>query len=146
MLHILKSAPNSRKKKKRLGRGDSSGHGSFSTRGCKGQNARAGSKFRPGFEGNQTPLIQRLPQLRGFNNINKIYFQVVNISDLNDLKSDKVTAVELKNAGLISSAKKPVKILGNGKLEKKVNLSVHAASASAKKAIEKAGGSIEIIK
>ncbi len=146
MLHTLKPAANSRHKKKRLGRGDGSGHGSFSTRGCKGQNARAGSKFRPGFEGNQTPLIQRLPQLRGFNNINKITFQVVNISDLNNVTADKITVAELKKSGLISSSKKPVKILGQGELNKKVHVEVHAISGSAKNAIEKAGGSVELIK
>ena len=145
MLHTLKPAADSRKKKKRLGRGDSSGHGSFSTRGCKGQNSRAGSKFRPGFEGNQTPLIQRLPQLRGFNNVNKITFQVINVSDLNKLTADKVTTQELKAAGLISSAKKPVKLLGNGELQKKVHIAVHAVSEKAKKAVENAGGSVEIV-
>lgn len=146
MLHTLKPAPNARKKKKRIGRGDGSGHGSFSTRGCKGQNSRAGSKFRPGFEGNQTPLIQRLPQLRGFNNINKITFQVINISDLNEASSEKVDVAELKKMGLISSANKPVKILGNGELKKKVHVAAHAISETAKAAIEKAGGSVEIIK
>lgn len=146
MLHTLKPAANARKKKKRLGRGDGSGHGSFSTRGCKGQNARAGSKFRPGFEGNQTPLIQRLPQLRGFNNINKISFQVVNIEDLNEAKAEKLTVAELKKMGLISSTNKPVKVLGNGELKKKIHIEVHAVSEKAKAAIEKAGGSVEIIK
>ncbi|MBI4835758.1 MAG: 50S ribosomal protein L15 [Candidatus Abawacabacteria bacterium] len=146
MLHTLAPHPKARKNKKRVGRGDGSGHGSFSTRGCKGQNSRAGSKFRPGFEGNQTPLIQRLPQLRGFNNVNKVFFQVVNIADLDGLKSEKVTIDELKKSGLISSTKKRVKILGYGELKKKLHIEAHACSAQAKEAIEKAGGTIELLK
>ncbi len=146
MLNTLHPSEGSRKKRKRLGRGDSSGHGSFSTRGCKGQNSRAGTKFRPGFEGNQTPLAQRLPQLRGFNNINKIHYQIVNLDDLSQVKETKVSIAELKKAGLISSINKPVKILGQGKMAQKIDLEVHAISASAKEAIEKAGGTISLIK
>lgn len=146
MLHALHPTKGSRKKHKRLGRGDSSGHGSFSTRGCKGQNSRAGTKFRPGFEGNQTPLIQRLPQLRGFNNIHKIHYQVVNLEDLSHMKESKVTVLELKKSGLISSAKKPVKVLGQGKISQKLDLEVHAISSAAKEAIEKAGGTVSLIK
>ncbi len=146
MLNTLHPSEGSRKKRKRLGRGDSSGHGSFSTRGCKGQNSRAGTKFRPGFEGNQTPLVQRLPQLRGFNSINKIYYQVVNVEDLAKIKESKVTVAELKKSGLISSSNKPVKILGQGKITQKFDLEVHAVSATAKEAIEKAGGTVSLIK
>jgi len=146
MLNALHPAKGSRKKRRRLGRGDSSGHGSFSTRGCKGQNSRAGTKFRPGFEGNQTPLVQRLPQLRGFNNVNKVYYQVVNLDDLANMKESKISIVELKKSRLISSANKPVKVLCKGKITQKLDLTVHAISATAKEAIEKAGGTVSLIK
>lgn len=146
MLHTLKPNPHSRSKSKRRGRGDSSGRGSFSTRGCKGQNSRAGTKFRPGFEGNQTPLIQRLPQLRGFNNVNRINYQVVNINDLSDIKAEVINVAEMKKAGLISSMNKPVKVLGYGELKKKISVEAHAISEKAKQTIEQAGGSVALLK
>jgi large subunit ribosomal protein L15 len=145
MLNTLAPSPFSRKKSKRRGRGDSSGRGSFSGRGCKGQNSRAGTKFRPGFEGNQTPLAQRLPQLRGFNNINRVEYQVVNLSEIESLGMEKVTVADLKKHGLIRSINKKVKLLGQGTISKKVTLEVHAASQTAKAGLEKAGGSLSII-
>lgn len=145
MLHTLAPSAHSRYKSKRRGRGDSSGRGSFSGRGCKGQNARAGTKFRPGFEGNQTPLAQRLPQLRGFRNINRIQYQVINLHDLENLGMAKVTLKDLKEKGLIRSVNKPVKILAQGTLSKKVTVEAHAASKGATSSVEKAGGSVTIL-
>ncbi len=145
MLHTLAPAAHSRYKSKRRGRGDSSGRGSFSGRGCKGQNSRAGTKFRQGFEGNQTPLAQRLPQLRGFRNINRISYQVVNLRDLEKLGMATVTLKDLKDKGFIHSVNKPVKLLAQGTLSKKVTVEAHAASKEATSMVEKAGGSVTIL-
>lgn len=145
MLHTLAPAAHSRYKSKRRGRGDSSGRGSFSGRGCKGQNARAGTKFRQGFEGNQTPLAQRLPQLRGFTNINRVSYQVVNLRDLENLGMSTVTLMDLKEKGIIHSVNKPVKLLAQGTISKKVSIEAHAASKEAKEMVEKAGGSVTIL-
>ncbi|MDP4007712.1 MAG: 50S ribosomal protein L15 [Candidatus Peregrinibacteria bacterium] len=134
-------------KKKRIGRGDGS-CGTYSGKGMKGQTARAGGRRRPGFEGGQTPLIRRMPKLRGFTPINKITYQVINISDLEDKfnDGDTITKEMLKKAGLIFSAKKPVKLLGNGELKKKVELTVELASVSAIDKIEKAKGTLTLTK
>ena len=133
------------KSSKRVGRGVGSGHGKTSTRGHKGARARSGPALRLGFEGGQMPLIRRLPK-RGFTNPAKKAFQVVNVKDLNRFKKD--TSIDknlLKEAGLIKKLTVPVKILGDGKITKSLNVSVENASESAKKKIEEAGGKITII-
>jgi len=149
ILSNLKYAEGSRKKRKRVGRGEGSGHGGQSTRGMNGQRSRSGSKKRSWFEGGQMPLQRRIPKF-GFTNIFKETYQVVNLNALQRIadenKVDKVLNIEeLKNLGLISSIKKPVKILGKGELKAKINLEVNAISKSAKEKIESAGGSIKLI-
>jgi large subunit ribosomal protein L15 len=149
ILSNLKYAEGSRKKRKRVGRGEGSGHGGQATRGMNGQRSRSGSKKRSWFEGGQMPLQRRIPKF-GFTNIFKETYQVVNLNALQRIadenKIDKVLNIEeLKNLGLISSIKKPVKILGKGELKAKITLEVNAISKSAKEKIESAGGSIKLI-
>jgi len=149
ILSNLKYADGSRKKRKRVGRGEGSGHGGQSTRGMNGQRSRSGSKKRSWFEGGQMPLQRRIPKF-GFTNIFKETYQVVNLNALQRIadenKVDKVINIEeLKNLGLISSIKKPVKILAKGEIKTKLNLEVNAISKSAKEKIESAGGSIKLI-
>ena len=149
ILSNLKYAEGSRKKRKRVGRGEGSGHGGQATRGMNGQRSRSGSKKRSWFEGGQMPLQRRIPKF-GFTNIFKETYQVVNLNALQRIadenKADKVLNIEeLKNLGLISSIKKPVKILAKGEIKTKLNLEVNAISKSAKEKIESAGGSIKLI-
>lgn len=149
ILSNLKYAEGSKKKRKRVGRGEGSGHGGQATRGMNGQRSRSGSKKKPWFEGGQMPLQRRIPKF-GFTNIFKETYQVVNLNALqrvaSDSKLDGVINIEqLKNLGLISTTRKPVKILGKGELKVKLNLEVNAISQSAKEKIESAGGSIKLI-
>ena len=149
ILSNLKYAEGSRKKRKRVGRGEGSGHGTQATRGMNGQRSRSGSKTRAWFEGGQMPLQRRIPKF-GFTNIFKQTYQIVNLNALQRIadenKADKVLNIEeLKNLGLISSIKKPVKILAKGEIKTKLNLEVNAISKSAKEKIESAGGSIKLI-
>ena len=130
--------------KKRVGRGIGSGTGKTAGRGTKGQNARSGGKRKPGFEGGQTKLAQRLPKARGFKAINRQEFQVVNVSDVAELKAAHVTAEVLQQAGKIADAKKPVKLLGDGEVTAKLSVTVTAASRSAVAKIEKAGGKVVV--
>jgi large subunit ribosomal protein L15 len=148
ILSNLKYAPGSKKKKKRIGRGEGSGHGGTATRGMNGQLSRLGAKKKSWFEGGQMPLQRRIPKF-GFTNIFKKEYQVVNIVDLQNI-SEKITEEVLnieamKKYGLISSSKKPVKILGNGEIQVKVQLEANAYSKSALEKIEAAGGSIKIV-
>lgn len=149
ILSNLKYAEGSRKKRKRIGRGEGSGHGGQATRGMNGQRSRSGSKKKPWFEGGQMPLQRRIPKF-GFTNIFKETYQVVNLNALQRVadknKIEKVINIdELKNLGLIRSTEKPVKILGKGEFKAKLNLEVNAISQSAKEKIESAGGSIKLI-
>jgi large subunit ribosomal protein L15 len=141
----LAPAPGSRHASKRVGRGTGSGHGTFSGRGCKGQKARTGNnKVRPGFEGGQLPLIKRLPRKRGFTNIFRIDYTAVNTSDLNKLESgSEVTAEVLKAAGIIKTTENPIKILGDGEIDRPLTVKANKFSASAKAKIEAAGGKVE---
>jgi len=145
-LHQLKNVKGARHRRKRLGCGESSGHGKTSTRGGKGQTARTGSALRIPFEGGQTPFIRRIPK-RGFNNANfKIQFAVVNLEALNQFNNNSDVDPEvLKKSGLVRGRFEAIKILGDGKLEKKLNIKAHAFSASAKEQIEKAGGHVEVL-
>lgn len=137
----LQSNPGARKRRKVVGRGVGSGHGTYSTRGMNGQRQRTGSQKRPGFEGGQTPLFRRLPKFKGFTNINRVSFQVVNVGNLNGFEDGtEVTVVKLYEKKIISSKTKPVKILGDGELTKKLNVKVDRISESAKVKIEKAKG------
>src|SRR5690606_10240025 len=137
-------AKGSNKAKKRLGRGIGS-WGKTAGKGHKGQKARKGGKVRPGFEGGQMPLYRRLPK-RGFTNIFRVEFAVVNIGDLNRFDGkEKITPELLDKAGLIDHKTSPVKLLGRGKLEKGLTVVVHKASKTAAEAIAKAGGKVEFI-
>ncbi len=128
--------------KKRVGRGHGSGLGRNAGRGEKGYHSRSGSKHRPWFEGGQMPLHRRVPK-RGFSNfLFKKEFQLVNVSDLEKLEVETVDANVLKESGLVKYAMRPIKILGDGELTKKLTVSADAFSASAKEKIEKAGGSV----
>jgi large subunit ribosomal protein L15 len=142
----LKPPVGSKHKKKRVGCGDGSGHGSFSTRGCKGQKSRSGRDLRPGFEGGQLPIIKRLPWTRGFTNVAKIQYSVVNVGDLRLFDAgSEVDLISLMKNGLVRSANFPVKILGNGELEHALTVKANKFSATAKSKIEAAGGKVEEI-
>jgi large subunit ribosomal protein L15 len=144
-LHELKPSEGSRKVRNRVGLGIGSGNGKTSGKGHKGQNARSGGGVRPGFEGGQMPLFQRLPK-RGFTNINRKDYAVINLDRLNSFdEGTEVTPELLLETGAISKLKAGVKILGNGKLEKKLTVKANKFSASAKEAIEAAGGTAEVI-
>ncbi len=137
----LKPAAGSKKNSKRVGRGDGSGHGTYSGRGLKGQKSRSGGNVHPRFEGGQLPIIQRLPRQRGFTNIFRTEYATVNIGRL-DIFADKseVGLEQLKDARLIKSTKAPVKILGHGQISKKLMVTANKFSKSAREKIEAAGG------
>ncbi len=140
----LSPSPDSRRARKRVGRGDGSGHGTYSGRGIKGQNSRSGSKVRPGFEGGQLPLIKRLPQKRGFVNIFRREYSVVNIDRLNTFASgSEVTPEKLLAAGLVKSLRQPIKILANGDMKHPLSVKANKFSTAAKNKIEAAGGKAE---
>jgi large subunit ribosomal protein L15 len=142
-LSTLKPNAGSRASKKRRGRGNASGHGTYSTRGCKGQGQRKSGNVRRGFEGGQTPIIMRLPKLRGFKNVNRVSYQVINVSDLNTFKDgDEVNMLTLLEKGLISKKQLPVKVLATGKLEKKLSIRLHKMSDAAKAKVVAAGGKV----
>jgi large subunit ribosomal protein L15 len=146
MLEKLSPAAGAKKKKKRVGRGDGSGHGTYSGRGCKGQKSRAGNKMRPGFEGGQLPLIKRLPQRRGFTNIFKTEYSTVNIGQLDGFESgSEVTPEKLIAAGIVKSLSRPIKILAAGEISHPLVIKADRFSAAAKAKIEAAGGKAEAI-
>jgi large subunit ribosomal protein L15 len=144
-LHELQPAEGSRKERKRLGRGIGSGQGKTAGKGHKGQNARSGGGVRLGFEGGQTPLFRRLPK-RGFTNINRKEYAIVNLDVLNRFEEGtEVTPELLIETGVVSSEKAGIKILANGSVEKKLTVKAHKFSSAAKEAIEAAGGTTEVI-
>ena len=144
-LHELSPAPGSRKERKRVGRGTSSGTGKTSGRGHKGQNSRSGGGVRPGFEGVQNPLYRRLPK-RGFVNPTRKEYALVNVAELNSLAADtEVTPEFLMEQGIVKSAKSGIKILGNGELSVKLTVKANKFSQSAVEKIEAAGGKTEVI-
>ena len=147
-LHTLKPAEGSTHKEKRLGRGEASGKGGTSTKGNKGGQSRAGYQRKNAFEGGQMPLQRRIPK-RGFKNINRIEYKVLNLGQL-DAFTEKYgfTEVSVDNLyvnGLIGKTDK-VKVLGTGELKAKLSIKVNAISAKAKEAVEAAGGTVEIVK
>ncbi len=147
MLEKLSPAPGSKKNRKRVGRGDGSGHGTYSGRGCKGQKSRAGYKMRPGFEGGQLPLIKRLPEKRGFVNIFRTEYSTVNISQLAVFEPEsEITPEKLVASGIVKSLKRPIKILGSGEIAHPLVIKADKFSAAAKAKIEAAGGKAEEIK
>lgn len=144
-LHELRPPEGARKAAKRKGRGMSSGLGKTSGRGQKGQKSRSGSGLRRGFEGGQMPYFQRLPK-RGFTNIFKKKWTIINLSDLNLLDEGTVVTPELlMESGLIKSLKYPLKVLGNGELDRKLEIRANSFSKQAREKIETAGGKAEVI-
>jgi len=146
-LNNLRPAKGSVKSNKRIGRGTGSGRGGTSTRGHKGDKARSGSKEKRHFEGGQTPMQRRLPK-RGFQNVNRVEYVPLNLAQLEALVSKTGTgAFDLQAliAAGVAKASEKIKVLGNGKLTTKVDLTVHAISASAKAAIEALGGSVQLV-
>lgn len=144
-LHKLKPAPGSRKKKRIVGRGEGSTLGQTAGKGQKGQSSRSGESVMTGFEGGQTPLIRRIPK-RGFNHPSKIHYLPVNLSVL-EARFDsgaEINAQALHEKGILKSADRPFKVLGNGKLTKPFKITANKASQSAEKAIKDAGGSLVI--
>jgi len=140
----LKPAPGSTHTRKRVGRGDGSGHGNYSGRGLKGQKARAGGHVRPGFEGGQLPIIKRLPEKRGFHNRFATTYTLVSVEKLNQFEAGtKVTPAVLLDAGLIKTTKKPVKVLADGHIDRALTVQADKFSAAAKTKIEAAGGSAQ---
>lgn len=142
----LSPSPGSKHTRKRVGRGDGSGHGTYSCRGLKGQKSRSGPGIGLRFEGGQTPLVKRLPHKRGFTNIFKIDYSLVKVQRLEVFdQNTEITPQTLLDAGLISSLKKPVKILGDGELQRPLVVKANKFSGSAKRKIEAAGGRAEEI-
>ena len=146
-IHIgtLKPPRGSNQRRKRVGLGMGSGHGKTATRGSKGQRSRAGSRLRPGFEGGQMPLHRRLPK-RGFTNIFKKYYALVNLKDLGQFSAkEKITPEFLLKHGLIKKLLDGLKVLGEGELKAPLEISAHHFSKSAREKIKKAGGKAEVI-
>ena len=140
----LKPAKGSTHSKKRIGRGHGSGLGRNAGRGDKGYHSRSGSKHRPWFEGGQMPLRRRVPK-RGFSNfLFKKEYQIVNISDLDKIESELIDPSVMRENGLVKYALRPIKVLGDGELNKKVNVTASAFSSSATKKIEKKGGTVTV--
>ena len=139
------SSTEPRQNRNRVGRGPGSGNGKTSGRGQKGQNSRSGGGVRLGFEGGQTPLYKRIPK-RGFTNFARKEYAVINLSDLNKFEDGATVTPEiLKEAGIVKKQLNGIKVLGKGTLEKKLTVKCNKISASAKEAIEKAGGNVEVL-
>lgn len=144
-LHELQPSEGSRRVSKRIGRGHATGQGKTAGKGHKGQNARSGGGVRLGFEGGQTPLFRRIPK-RGFTNVNRKEYAIVNLETLNRFEDGtEVTPALLIETGIVKKEMNGVKILGNGTINTKLTVSAHKFSQSAKEAIEAAGGKIEVI-
>ena len=145
-LHELRAVPGAKKAPKRKGRGTATGQGKTAGRGMNGQNSRSGGGVRPGFEGGQMPLYRRIPK-RGFTNIWRTEYSILNVDDLNRFEAGAVVTPDmLKEAGLVKQMKNGgIKILGNGELEKNITIQAHKFSKSAIEKIESAGGKAEVI-
>ncbi|MCK4534356.1 MAG: 50S ribosomal protein L15 [Syntrophobacterales bacterium] len=144
-LNELRPAKGSTKAKKRVGRGDGSGHGGTSCRGHKGQNARSGGGVRPGFEGGQMPLTRRLPK-RGFYNRFRKDIVIVNIGQLNTFPKDSVVDADaLVTSGIVKGSGDGIKVLGNGSIDYPLTLRVNSISCGAREKIEASGGTIEFV-
>lgn len=143
--NTLKPTPGSTRSKKRIGRGGP--HGTYAGRGVKGQKARTGGNIKAGFEGGQTPLLRRMPKIKGFRSPNKVYYFPINLGTLDKLFDDgaKVNVKALIEKKIMKK-EQPLKLLGTGDLKKKLEITVDLASASAIKKVEKAGGKLTILK
>ena len=145
-LHSLKPQPGSRRRKTRKGRGIAAGQGASCGFGMRGQKSRSGRPTRPGFEGGQMPLYRRIPKLKHFPVINPTHYTVINVSRLGELKAGGTVSLDsLEQAGLVTSPRYPLKVLGNGELKVKLTVQAAAFTASARAKIEAAGGTCEII-
>lgn len=139
--HEIKPAAGSRKDRKRVGRGDGSGDGTYSGRGCKGQKSRSGCKIRPGFEGGQLPIIKRLPRKRGFTSMFRKEYSIVKLGALSMFEANsEVTPEILLDAGILKSLKLPVKILADGDIKHPLTVKADKFSTAAKTKLEAAGG------
>ncbi len=139
--HEISPPAGSRKDRKRVGRGDGSGHGTYSGRGCKGQKSRSGYRMRPGFEGGQLPIIKRLPRKRGFTSMFRKEYTIVKLDALNMFEANsEVTPETLLNAGVVKSLKLPLKILADGDIKHPLTVRADKFSAAAKTKLEAAGG------
>ena len=142
--HELRPPRGAKRPRKRVGRGNASGQGTYAGRGLKGQKSRSGGGVRPGFEGGQTPLIRRLPTRRGFHNPFRVEYNPVNVKDLAKLPADsEVTPESLRASGIVRSLRRPIKVLGDGELTVALTVRTHRVSASARAKIEAAGGTVE---
>lgn len=142
---VLKRSQKQSKSRKRVGRGTGSGRGKTCGRGHKGQKSRAGKKQREGFEGGQMPLIRRIPK-RGFSNLKSLQYQIVNIKQLSKFESgDTVNPEKLKKMGIVKKKSAPIKILGDGEIDKNIEVWAHRFSKKAKEKIKEAGGKVEIL-
>jgi len=142
----LRPPKGSKHNRKRIGRGVGSGHGTYSCRGLKGQNSRSGGGVHPLFEGGQNPLVKRLPYKRGFNNVFRVEYDVVNLDRLNIFpEGAEVTPEAMVSAGIIKGLKKPVKVLGDGELNQKLVVKANKFSQTARTKIESLGGTAEVI-
>ena len=144
--HLMRSPKGAKKNRKRVGRGDGSGSGTYSGRGLKGQKSRSGKGPMAKFQGGQLSLLKRLPSIRGFNNIFRQEYSIVNVDQLSLFPEDsEVTPEIMERVGFVKDLKNPVKILGGGDIDVAINVSAQRFSASAKEKIESAGGSITVI-
>lgn len=146
MEHDIAPPLGTRRARKRVGRGNAGGQGTYAGRGMKGQKSRSGKGVRPGFEGGQLPLIKGLPMRRGFTNIFKQQYHLVKVESLNGFPKDsEVTPAILLEQGLLRNLKHPVKILGNGDISVSLSISAHKFTRSARDKIEAAGGRAEVL-
>ena len=145
MEHEIAPPAGARRSRKRVGRGDAAGGGSYAGRGMKGQKSRSGPGLRPGFEGGQMPLIKGLPMKRGFNNRYKTHYALVNLDTLQERfgADDRVTPETLRALGIIRRVRRPVKVVGDVDLSHPLRVAAHKFTASARAKIEAAGGSVE---
>lgn len=144
--HLMRSPKSAKKNRKRVGRGNASGQGTYAGKGLKGQKARSGKGRMTNFQGGQLSLLKRLPSIRGFTNIFRREYAIVNLESLALFPPEsEITPQALEDAGLIRTARTPVKILGAGELDAPLSVSAHKFSASARAKIEAAGGSAAVI-
>lgn len=145
-LHELRPAEGAHKRRRRVGRGHGSGRGTTAGRGTKGQKARAGGQVNPRFEGGQLPIVLRLPRKRGFKNRNRVEYTEVNVAQLARFEAEsEVTPETMLAKGLIRKLKQPVKVLGQGEIDRALTVRAHKFSASARQKIEAAGGKVVLM-
>ncbi|MDJ0615556.1 MAG: 50S ribosomal protein L15 [Calothrix sp. MO_192.B10] len=146
-LEDAKPQPGSKKRRRRVGRGIAAGQGASAGLGMRGQNSRSGGGTRPGFEGGQQPLYRRIPKLKGFPMVNRQVYTTINVEKLASLDANtEVNLASLREAGILTAAKGPLKVLGNGELNVPLKVQAAAFTGTARSKIEAAGGSCEVLK